>query len=343
MLHVRNGLSLWGILATIVSWSIGPASSQAETLSLSVTQYRGAFISFPIYVANDRGYFAKYGLKVDLVNVAGGPAATTAIVSGSADAALNSLDNNMLARAQGQDIVAISGDTVNNIFSLLVRKDIPLPHLAEGFPAVMQDLKGMNIGVTLRGSSGELIVREMVKYAGMDPSKDVTFISVGSVPTAIPAFLTRQIDALMAFEPMTTKLLGDQSATMVIDLTKPQTQPFLKLFDWNYDNWSALRSNVVAKREAFTRFQSAMKDTFAWMAEPANFAQAVDIGVKELGLDRNVVELMLRNNLSSLGFFYQKSKVDSVVNYLTVTGLLKTAPKLPLTFEDYVLPEVRAK
>jgi NitT/TauT family transport system substrate-binding protein len=183
----------------------------------------------------------------------------------------------------------------------------------------------------------------MVKYAGMDPSKDVTFISVGSVPTAIPAFLTRQIDALMAFEPMTTKLLGDQSATMVIDLTKPQTQPFLKLFDWNYDNWSALRSNVVAKREAFTRFQSAMKDTFAWMAEPANFAQAADIGVKELGLDRNVVELMLRNNLSSLGFFYQKSKVDSVVNYLTVTGLLKTAPKLPLTFEDYVLPEVRGK
>lgn len=122
-----------------------------------------------------------------------------------------------------------------------------------------------------------------------------------------------------------------------------QTQPFLKLFDWNYDNWSAPRSNVVAKREAFTRFQSSMKDTFAWMGDPANFAQVADIGVKELGLDRNVVELMLRNNLSSLGFYYQKSKVDSVVNYLTVTGLLKTAAKLPLTFEDYVLPEVRGK
>ena len=343
MFTFRNRAAFWGILAVLVSCSVGATSSQAETMSLSVTQYRGAFISFPIYVANDRGYFAKHGLKVELIDVAGGPAGTAAMVSGSADAALNSLDNNMLARAQGQDIVAISGDTINNIFSLLVRSDISLPHLAEGFPSVMQDLKGMRIGVTQRGSSGELIVREMLKYVGMDPNKDVTFISVGSVPTALPAFLTRQIDGLMAFEPMTTKLLADHSATVVIDLTKPQTQPFLKLFDWNYDNWSALRSNVAAKREAFTRFQSAMKETFSWMADPANFSLVADIGVKELGLDRNIVEQMLRKNLSSLGFYYQKSKVDSVVNYLTATGLLKTAPKLPLTFEAYVLPEARGK
>ncbi|TAK79961.1 MAG: hypothetical protein EPO20_30330 [Betaproteobacteria bacterium] len=339
----RNLVAFWRILAVLAGCSVAASSVHAQALSLTVTQYRGAFISFPAYVAKDRGFFAKHGLKVDLVDVAGGPAATAAIMSGSADIELQALDNNMLARAQGLDIVAVSGDIINNIYGVLVRSDLPLPHLAEGFPAVMQDLKGMKIGVTQRGSSGELIARELLKYAGMDPNRDVTFIAVGVVPTAVPAFLTKQIDVLMAFEPMTTMLVADRKATEIVDLTTPQTHPFLKLFEWNYDNWAALRSNVTAKREAFTRFQSAMKETLAWMTDPTNFSALTDIGVKELRLERRIVEQMLRKNVPSLGFYYQKPKVDIIVNYLTVTGLLKTTPKLPLTFEAYVLPEVRAK
>ncbi|TAK79959.1 MAG: hypothetical protein EPO20_30320 [Betaproteobacteria bacterium] len=98
-------------------------------------------------------------------------------------------------------------------------------------PVAPKNEPGTKIGVTQRESSGELISRELLKYAGMDPNRDVTFIAVGVLPTAVPAFLTKQIDVLMSIESMTTILLADRKATKVLDLTTPQTHPFLKLFD----------------------------------------------------------------------------------------------------------------
>ena len=47
----------------------------------------------------------------------------------------------------------MAGSTVKVPFALIARKGLALPHLAEGYPAVIKDLVGKNWGVLALGVS----------------------------------------------------------------------------------------------------------------------------------------------------------------------------------------------
>jgi NitT/TauT family transport system substrate-binding protein len=116
-----------------------PATAGAQEKA-TVGYYPGALISMPALVASEQKFFEKNGLNVELVPVASGPAMTSAVASGSVTFVNNSWDNLILAVDKGLPVRAVTGSTVKVPFALIVRKGVPLPDLAKGYPAVIKDL-----------------------------------------------------------------------------------------------------------------------------------------------------------------------------------------------------------
>ncbi len=102
---VALGLSSLAVLA-------GCTTVHAQNLSATVGYYPGALISLPALVANDRKFFEKNGLSVELVPIANGPGMTSAVASGSVTFVNNSWDNLLVAIDKGLPIRGVAGSTV---------------------------------------------------------------------------------------------------------------------------------------------------------------------------------------------------------------------------------------
>jgi NitT/TauT family transport system substrate-binding protein len=101
---------------------------------------------------------------------------------------------------RGARMKMVAGGAVANVNALLVGNHVDTPNAGKGWPAFMQDLRGRKIGVTARGASTEITGRWMAGRAGLDPDQ-LTFVAVGGPNTAYGALVSRQVDALMMFEP----------------------------------------------------------------------------------------------------------------------------------------------
>jgi NitT/TauT family transport system substrate-binding protein len=113
--------------------------------------------------------------SVDFV-VFAGPAAITANLAGANTAVLMSFVNTM----------------EHSIFSQRAIKN----------PA---DIKGKTIGVSRPGSSDDYGARVAVRKWGLEPDKDVFFVSVGGPPDRFLALQTGRVDAVLIQPPLTVK------------------------------------------------------------------------------------------------------------------------------------------
>ncbi|WP_326640748.1 ABC transporter substrate-binding protein [Streptosporangium sp. NBC_01755] len=335
--------SLTGALVALVVTSAllsacGSSGETASTSGLKIGVYPGALMSLPAYVGADAGLFKKHGLDVDLVDISDGRNMTSAVVSGSIDIELNSIDNNALVIEQGQPIVAVAGNTVRPVFTLLAGSKLATPNAEAGFPGSVQDLKGKKIGVMATGGSVEQMLRYVLKAAKVDPDKDVTLVSAGLPATGVPALKANQIDAYMSIEPAASLTSLDQSGKVVLDLRKTPLPGELTELDWPYNQWASITKTVDAKRDTIGAFQAAMKDVFAFMADPTNRPKVKEIAMKRISDNAQLVDTLLETNIDVFGFELRRDRVERAFDYLVQTGLIKK----PITYEDYVAEGARS-
>ena len=317
-----------------------PASGKASTApaNLKVGVYPGALMSLPAYVGAEAGIFEKHGLDVDLVDISDGRNMTAAVASGSIDLELNGMDNNALAIEGGQSIVAVAGNTSRPVFTLIASSKLNTPNLEAGFPASVQDLKGKKIGVMATGGSVEQMLRYVLKAAGLDPDKDVTLINAGLPATGVPALKANQIDAYMSIEPSASLTSLDGSGKIVLDLRKSPLPTELVALDWPYNQWASTKKTVEAKRDAMSKFQAAMKDVHAFLADSTNRAKVKEIAMAKISDKSELVDQLLDTNIEAFGFELPRDRVERAFEYLTKTGLVKKS----LAYEDYVAEGARS-
>jgi len=90
-------------------------------------------------------------------------------------------------------------------YGLIARPDLHLD-VHRPFPDTLRQLKGLRIGVAARGAAQELVVRTLLKEAGLDPNTDVTWLAVGSPATALAAFTSGQVDVVMSYTQLEVNL-----------------------------------------------------------------------------------------------------------------------------------------
>lgn len=178
-----------------------PARAQGplENATLAVPAFSFSFSS--AYIAEDQGIWAKNGLAMKTVQIAG-VGSTNAVLAGSADFAIASPLTLTRAAAHGQKLLAIA-EPLNRLFvTLVLRKDLAE---AAGFDpkAPYQKralvLKGRTIAVESINSIIHAYVRLMAHRAGLD-FEDVR-IAVMQPNSMIAAFETKQIDGFAMSPP----------------------------------------------------------------------------------------------------------------------------------------------
>lgn len=328
---------LIGGLSMAVWLALAPGLARAQKVVHA--HIPGSFMSLPVYVAYEKGLYRKHGLDVDLASIVSGPDTVAAVIAGSVDFQLNSGDNLMRAMDQGApSLKIVVGNLGQMPFTLIAHKDLPLPSKGKGYPDVMRDFKGRTLGVVARGGSVDYIMRAMVRDGGLDPDRDVTWVAVGTAPTAIPAMQNKQIDAYLAFEPFQTRALTElKMGQAVVDLRRGEGPRQFKDFPYNF--YSGRADRIEGRPELVTRYVAAMVESHRYIQTAANFEGVVAAAAKYILMADPLLRQMLKDNIPTLSALVTEPGLGRWIEFArTAQGI-----KRQFTYGDLTAPRFLPK
>ena len=167
-----------------------PATCVAESVRVGYPSLATGFAAS--WVTADKGIWKKHGLDVELIFLRGGGRTVAAIIGGSVDVILGSDLGVVTALLQGASLTRV-GVTTNTLgYSIVVQPGIK----------TLGDLKGKIIGITPGRDAAYARVAKLLRDNGMDPGKDVTYLSVGDGgPAARVAALSTGVIQASMFTP----------------------------------------------------------------------------------------------------------------------------------------------
>ena len=164
---------------------------QGKKLSVALIYEALTLTNTPIWVAEDRGLFDKYGLDVKVV-LARGATPVQALVSGSVEFGGFSGSSTIAADVGGSDLVFIAAKPNFTVISVWVKKDSSIRALSE--------LKGKTIGVSRPGSATHTIARIALRTVGI-ADQDVKYLYHGGLPEIFASLDKGLVDAAVASAP----------------------------------------------------------------------------------------------------------------------------------------------
>jgi NitT/TauT family transport system substrate-binding protein len=183
------------VFSLIVFWPGGgrPAERPLEKITIAYSSMSGNMA--PLWITQERGFFRKYGLDVQLVFIASGSTTVQSLVSKDVAFAQMAGAAVIQSRLSGSDVVMIGGVINTLTFKFFVDKTIKQP----------DQLKGKTVAVTRFGSSTDFALRYALERYGLAPEKDVSILQAGNMPAIVAALETGRIQGAMLSAPFTLK------------------------------------------------------------------------------------------------------------------------------------------
>ena len=138
----------------------------------------------PTLVAEHSGHFFQEGLATTLVVFRSGVQLMQSLIGGDTQIAICSAPEFIQAVGAGGKVKALWGNSNLMPFAIVSRPQI----------RTVQELRGKRIAVSSPGSLTDFLTRYVFKNKGLDPSQ-VSFISIGGVPTRFAALQSSAVDA----------------------------------------------------------------------------------------------------------------------------------------------------
>ena len=279
--------------------------------------------SMPIYVAEEKGLFKKHGVEVDIITSRGGGEAMKAYIAGDVQIVATGFPEVGLMRSRGVDVELFFAQMSRVPFGLISRKDLGLKSVA--------DLKGKTVAVTSPGSLTSNLARYFVKEAGLNPDKDVSFVSVGGGGEILGALKSKRADAAMLFEPFVTIAEKGGFAEMLVDVP---------------EKLDAFSSSPLSTSKAFLdKSPKEARAVFDALSEALAFIHTDKTGTMEIAKKRfpNANSNILEPALARLGKYYSKDGRFSRGNIARTQAIsvdLKIMPKIYL-YDEVVAPFAR--
>ncbi|MBM3463273.1 MAG: transporter substrate-binding domain-containing protein [Armatimonadetes bacterium] len=300
-----------------------------------------------IFIAHDRGYFAKQGLSVELVPFAGsGPEMLPALAGGQLDVGAGNLSARMynaIVRGVALRIVADKGSNTpgSGYLALVARKAVAAD--IKG-PA---DLKGRRVAVTGPGVSQEVVLDRYLRRGGLTVA-DVQLVFM-SYQDAAAGLASGAIDATVQIEPLLSEGIARGDSVIIERAAKiyPNQQSAVIAFG---ENFATNRRHVgerfmVAYLQGVRDYHSvfitktarpALADEVArsiakWtsMRNTALLRRAAPVGLNLNGL-LNVSSMI--KDLSwyeSRGYVKERPPLDKFIDHSFVQAALTKVGKMP--------------
>lgn len=193
----RRGLPLLLALGLLIAACAPPRPTPApsaaapppERLRVAYGSISGSML--PIWLAKDEGLYARYGLEVEPVYIAGAVKVAEALLSGEIDIGGAGASTAMAPGLEGADLVMIGSWTNKLSFSLFVGPEIH----------AVAELRGKRLGTVRRGSNSEIWTNAVLAGFGLEPERDYSVAAIGGQPEQVAALQNRAIDAAVLLPP----------------------------------------------------------------------------------------------------------------------------------------------
>jgi ABC-type nitrate/sulfonate/bicarbonate transport system substrate-binding protein len=254
-----------------IAASVAPTGA-AEATNIRVNTFPNAK-ALPVYVGIAKGVFAKYGLAVEQENTESSQSQRDGLVAGKFQIAHAALDNAVaMIEVAKKDVVIVSGgDSGMNEF--FVQPGI----------ASFADLKGKTIVVDAPDTAYALQAKKLLLQHGLKEGIDYQVKQVGAVPFRYKAMIEDKANAGGILNlPFTIEAAerGLKSLGGMVDLLGPyQAAGAFVMRSWARDNGGALE-----------RYLAAYVESVRFILDRRNRAEAVDLLIDKLKLDRKIAE-----------------------------------------------------
>src|SRR5215213_8598128 len=180
-------------LLSVAALTIGAGFAEAQTtVKVAWCARTVSSAAAPYAIATKLGWFAKDGIKVELVPMPGSTDCVKAVATKDVQYGLPSIEPLAIIRPQGVKIKNYYTAYQANIYGIAVPEGSPIKTFA--------DLKGKKIGVTSMASAGVIVARALAANNGFNPDKDVSIVVAGEAAQTAALLRNKQVDALSQFD-----------------------------------------------------------------------------------------------------------------------------------------------
>ena len=242
-------------------------STKPEKLSLSYSANVNAAL---VYVALEKGFFAREGLDVEATSCAFGKLALQNLLDGKADVCTVADTPVALSIIAGDPVMIFASiQTSSSNEGIVARADRGIEHVS--------DLRGKRLGVTF-GTTTQYVAYVVLLSRGV-AENEVTFVNMN--PADMPeALASGQVDAVATWNPTIETLrrhLGKNARLFGADLSYTETMCVVAQGDW-----------LKAHPEAERRFLRALVDASAFIRDHDDEARV--LVARLLGIDRSILD-----------------------------------------------------
>jgi ABC-type nitrate/sulfonate/bicarbonate transport system substrate-binding protein len=186
--NVLRAAFVAGVAASAIATAFGAASARAAD-TIHVGKAQGAAWTFlAADIGIEQGIFARYGLDVEIVDLAGDAKVQQALASKSIEIGLAS-GPGMAFAAKGSPVIGVAAfaGAPRNI-AATVLADSPIKTVA--------DLKGKLIAVSTAGSLSDWLATQMAIREGWG-ADGVRRVALGAIDASVAALKAHQVDAMV--------------------------------------------------------------------------------------------------------------------------------------------------
>ena len=255
---IRRYVAVTSVLVSLMFAAEASAEMSAR-LAQNVSPISGMAM-----IANDKGFFEKYGLDISVSNFTSGKQCLNAVIGGAAEIATTAEAPTTAAAMANQPIAFLARMEMSDLKTLVSS--------TSGIQT-KADLKGKKIAFTA-GTGSEVYTMALLKSVGLTKD-DVSLVNLRP-QDMLPALSAGSIDAYNTWEPHVSngkKAMGSKVAE--IDTKGTYAETF---------NIVVMKDYLAKNPELVNSFLQALIDAEAWMT--AHPEEAITIVAKTVGMKR---------------------------------------------------------
>src|SRR5258706_1451880 len=327
------------LILVVLATASGLANAQAVK-KVKITIPVIAHSMLPIFVAQNKNFFADEELDVEVNSTNGGGPDIRALIAGDVDFSFTTGDNVILAHQEGKRLVMVMSGLNKLFINWAIHKDAAKSKgITESTPLAekIKALKGMTIGVTNAGALTAHLASFVVRKAGLNPQSDVNIVPVGSGPTWLAALENRKVDVALTAPPTPDTAISRGFAISFINNAKGEDPSIAEFLMENL----IVRPETVAKDpDTVRRMVRALTRANPWALKSTaeQVAEAVKPSMTTIAAD--LLMSGVRGVLPTLSSDARTSErsVQITQDILEQAGILKKrAPYSELVNNDFLL------
>jgi NitT/TauT family transport system substrate-binding protein len=313
---MRGKRPLVGMLAVVVALSlalrIAPVSA-AEPTPFKIGLSEAVNTALAIWMAEDAGFYAANGLKVEIVNMRGGSRGAAELAAGRLDAMHVGLSSVIRLNKTGADLRVVAA--LANVIRFTFFSAPGVTNAA--------DLKGGMVGVSSFGSESDSTVTLALQRLGLTRN-DVTLKEYGSGGRRLAALKSGEIKATAVNEPVTS-MAREQGVHVLFDLV-PERIP------WLFTAIVVKRNMIEQRRDMLAAFIKATAEGNALAL--ADEKRAKEVLAKHANIkDPKILDI-------SYNDFKALSPPDITPTKAAADNILAQFPDASRNLADYIDPSI---